>query len=200
MRLIGITGKAGSGKSLVASRLVTLANCEAIAFATPLKRMALDFLVTNYGYTRAGAALYLVHKSAKIPELGVTMRHLLQTLGTDWGRMLINPYIWTNITADKIAEKADWSDIVVDDVRFESEADIIRSFDGLIIHLVRDGCAIDSHASEAGIVIKQGDAVVVNNGSVVELMESVVAAIENFYFNSDRLLELCHTPSWRYVA
>ena len=105
MRLVGIAGRAGAGKSMVAYRLAQLSDYRVMAFATPLKRMAVNFLVDNYGYDQSHAELYLAHKTIKIPELGVTMRHLLQTLGTDWGRQLIDPYLWTNIAADEIAEQ-----------------------------------------------------------------------------------------------
>ena len=198
MRLVGIAGRAGAGKSMVATRLVQLSDYRVISFATPLKRMAVNFLVDNYGYERGCAALFLVHKVIKIPEIGVTMRHLLQTLGTEWGRKLINPCLWINIAGDQIAEQMDWTDVVVDDVRFESEAALIREFGGLVIHLVRAGGEFDGHASEAGIAINPDDVVITNDGSVIELMAQVERAIEHFHPNTARLLELCHTPCWRY--
>ena len=198
MRLVGIAGRAGAGKSMVAYRLAQLSDYRVMAFATPLKRMAVNFLVDNYGYDQSHAELYLAHKTIKIPELGVTMRHLLQTLGTDWGRQLIDPYLWTNIAADEIAEHMEWTDVVVDDVRFESEASLIRDFGGLVIHLVRPGGVIDHHASEAGIAIKPDDVIITNNGSEIEVMEQVIRAIDHFHSNTARLLELCHTPCWRY--
>lgn len=198
MRLVGIAGRSGAGKSMVAYHLVQLSDCRVMAFAAPLKRMAVKFLVDNYGYDQSHAELYLVNKTIKIPELGVTMRHLLQTLGTDWGRELINPTIWTNIAADEIAEQMDWTDVVVDDVRFESEAMLIRDFGGLVIHLVRPGGEFDGHASEAGIAIKPDDVIITNNGSVIEVMEQVIRAIDHFHSYTARLLELCHTPCWTY--
>lgn len=200
MRLVGIAGRAGAGKSLVAERLVTLADYDVLSFAEPLKRMAGRFLIDNYGYTLAEVEFFMNHKTLTLPELGVTMRYFLQTLGTDWGRELINPYIWVNMGADSIAEQLEHSPVVIDDLRFEAEAAVIRGFDGLVIHLLRCGGLPDSHASEAGIKLDPRDVVIINDCSELELLDRVTQAIEQFYSNTERLLALCHTPCWSYQA
>lgn len=60
--------------------------------------------------------------------------------------------------------------VVIKDVRFENEADFIRSHNGNIWHVKRDNAAkVISHSSERGIEIKQGDIVINNNGSLMDL-------------------------------
>lgn len=201
MRLVGIAGRAGAGKSMVAERMQQWGDDYVpVSFATPLKQMATRFLMDNYGYTEREVLFFMKNKTLKLPELGVTMRHFLQTLGTDWGRDLINPFIWVNLGADCISELLDFSPVVVDDLRFETEAAVIRGFGGLVIHLVRPGGGFDDHASEVGIKPRAGDVLLLNNGSELALMAAVAQAIERFYSGTDRLLELCHTPCWSYEA
>ena len=115
MRLVGITGRAGAGKSFVAARLT---DYELVSFATPLKVMAAQFLIQNYDYSKQDVLFFMNNKRRKIPELGVTMRHLLQTLGTEWGRKLIDPFIWVNIAADRIAK-------VLDEVKIKANKKIL---------------------------------------------------------------------------
>lgn len=197
MRLVGITGRAGAGKSFVAARLT---DYELASFATPLKVMAAQFLIQNYDYSKQDVLFFMNNKQRKMPELGVTMRHLLQTLGTEWGRKLIDPFIWVNIAADRIAEALDEDNVVVDDVRFEAEATMIRGFGGLIIHVLDGVERFDNHESEAGIALAKRDVVIVNDGTELELMTKVNAEIDQFYGNTDRLLALCHSPCWSYRA
>jgi len=199
--LVGITGRAGAGKSLVADRLVSLADYDVVSFATPIKQLASALLVDNFGFSQADVDFCMGHKATKIPALGVSMRHLLQTLGTDWGRHMIRPDLWLNIAEDKIAGQLESTSVVVDDIRFEAEAAMIRNFGGLVIHLVRPGGHFtDKHASESGIAVQPGDVVIVNDGSILELIWAVGQALERFRSGSDRVLELCNTPSWSYSA
>jgi len=199
--LVGITGRAGVGKSMVADGLVRLADYDVISIATPLKVLASSFLRDAYGYGQEDVDFHLRNKEIKISRVGVSMRHVLQTLGTNWGRQLINPNMWVNLAADEISSKLDFSSVVVDDVRFEDEAQMIRGFGGLIIHLHRPGWSGDvAHVSEAGIAVHPGDVVVVNDGSELDLMQAVSRAIDRFVSGSDELLRLCLTPSRSYAA
>ena len=200
MKLIGFAGRAGAGKTTAAEHLVRSEDYDVVSLATPIKQLARSLLLNNYGYDDAFVDHLLINKTIKIPELGVSMRYLLQTLGTDWGRNMINPFIWVNMTADHIAEQFEHINVVVDDVRFEQEALMIRNFGGHIIHIMKPNGAVDLHSSERGIKIKPGDGVIVNAGSLSELRTSVDAVCGVFYQSLDRILELCHTPCYRYNA
>lgn len=64
--------------------------------------------------------------------------------------------------------------VIIKDVRFENEADFIRSHNGTIWHVKRDNAAkVINHSSERGIEIKQGDIIINNNGSLIELESTV---------------------------
>lgn len=193
--LVGITGRAGVGKSLVAGHMSRLAGYEVVSFAAPIKAMAAALLVEGCGYLPGAVDWKMRHKEERIMSPDVTMRRLLQTLGTEWGRNTINPHMWVNIAADKISERLDCSSVVVDDVRFEDEAEMIRRFDGLIIHLWRPGWSDDAgHVSEAGIAVRPGDVVICNDAGVDDLMLVVSQAVGRFVSGADELLRLCLTP------
>jgi len=138
--LIGIAAsRAGSGKTTVAQALVNNAGFVRLPLAEPLKRIG-GIILQGAAVSEMDARRYLYHeRNVVIPEIGVTGRHLLQTLGTDWGRRLISPHLWTTIWEHSLQELrvAAYHErrevrVVVDDVRFPSEADLIRSFGGLM--------------------------------------------------------------------
>jgi hypothetical protein len=132
---IGLTGPIAAGKSALAAALVaTLADTlpvEIRPFATPVKQAALDL-----GWNG--------EKDAK-------GRRLLQLLGTDIGRDLIDPDIWLNKWLDSAIEYP--ASIIADDVRFPNEAQTIRDLGGTIVQVLRPDAPtlIHPHPSEAGL-------------------------------------------------
>jgi hypothetical protein len=59
-------------------------------------------------------------KEAVHPELGVSPRHLMVTLGTEWGRDAVHPDLWVRIWAASLPEAAH---VVAEDVRFPNEVE-----------------------------------------------------------------------------
>jgi hypothetical protein len=102
------------------------------------------------------------HKEMVIPEFGVSTRYLMQTLGTEWGRA-IHPQLWVMLMSKRLANEAA-KHLVIDDIRFEDEATLIRDRGGLIIHINRypAQAANDSHISESGIAHHPDDRVIDN--------------------------------------
>lgn len=150
MRLIGIAGQARSGKDTLASYL--LDNLDGIwlrsSFADPIKEML-----------RAIGVDCSDDKKAVVDEsYGVTPRHMMQTLGTEWGRNLIDNDIWVKAFARLNAGKC----VIVPDVRFENEADLVRA-NGVLIRLTGRGGIGSNHVSENPIGFKEGDIVIDNS-------------------------------------
>jgi hypothetical protein len=46
------------------------------------------------GHSREEALDMLMHDKERTLSLGITVRHLLRTLGTEWGRECIHPDVW----------------------------------------------------------------------------------------------------------
>lgn len=144
--LIGLTGLAGSGKSVVANVLTTEFGFTRVKFAAPLKNM-LRTMLADMGFCEDDRERMVEGdlKETVIPELGVTPRHLMVTLGTEWGRECVRQDIWTTLWA---AQADRFDRVVVDDVRFPNEVSLIRSRGGELWCLDRPGLVASDHVSE----------------------------------------------------
>lgn len=177
--LIGLYSPAPqSGKSTAAKYLKACHNYETHSFAEPLKAMVYS-LLCRAGYFRdqAQAMLYGADKEKPIPELGgKTTRHLLQTLGTEWGRGMVCDSIWTELAIKNAKEVLP---VVFDDMRFLNEMQAVRDAGGACICIVRPGTQhATTHASEGALNRDPFDAYIVNSGTVEELHAKIDAALQ----------------------
>jgi len=145
-KLIALCGHKGVGKSTYASFLAG-SNGHVFSFATPLKSMLTAVFPNEY---------VLKKKDEKIPYFDVTARYLLQTLGTEWGREIVDQNIWIKLLRVRLIEHLTdtaLTPLVVDDLRFDNEAEMIRELGGEIWHLDRRSfkASDDKHVSEQGI-------------------------------------------------
>ena len=115
---------------------------------------------------------------------GRTLRHALQTLGTEWGRGMIGDTIWLEAMVRQIEERRDAGSagVVIDDLRFLNEYRLLRDMGARIVHIGRPGCMIptlnDPHASEADWLQFKPDVIVHNDRSVGELRARVMDIAE----------------------
>lgn len=169
-RIIGLTGRARSGKDTVADMIcATFKPAERVTFAKPLK----DGLKVMLNLTdeHIGGSL----KEVVLADFGSSPRQMMQTLGTDWGREMVDQNIWLTVAKRKAEAAIDeGKHVVFTDVRFENEADMVRSLGGTVWHIVRDNARkVNQHASEAGVTNVPGDVVIYNNGTLEQLFEEV---------------------------
>lgn len=178
VRVIGLAGPKGAGKSYVAGLLQTHFRCCRIGFADPLKRMLMTLGLTR---TQCYSA---VEKETPCDLLcGHTPRHAMQTLGTEWGRDMISNDIWVRATLFEIYREFKNSPrerptdrFVIEDVRFANEAKAIRLAGGHLWEVRRPGRSYDpKHPSEAGLDVVF-DQVVVNDGSRLDLKQKTFEA------------------------
>jgi hypothetical protein len=152
LNIIGITGPAGSGKSTAASYLVKQHGFVHLKFAGALKEMLrtlLEMVEDPYIERRIEGDL----KETPCFLLGGNSpRHAMQTLGTEWGRNSIGADFWVEI-CERRAELAlgRGERVVIDDVRFDNEAAMIRSLGGKVLRLNGRGGIAGTHVSEAGV-------------------------------------------------
>ena len=160
MRLIGIAGKARSGKDTTANYLLNKlgGRWSSSSFADPMKAM-----LSVIGVDTSDEA-----KDLPRNEYGVSTRHMLQTLGTEWGRDGIGNDFWIDVFERYNAGQC----VIVPDVRFENEADLVRK-NGILIHVKGRGGIDGNHVSEQAVSIKDGDVVISNDGSLSELYEKL---------------------------
>ena len=145
-RVIAFCGPADSGKSTAAAHLVERYGYTRVRMAEPLKAMLLAL-----GLGRADVDGD--RKEVSHPLLGgKTPRQVMQTLGTDWGRRMVDPDLWTRPwTFRTRAVLGAGGRVVVDDVRFDNEAALVRE-EGAVVEITRAGvCYREDHASECGI-------------------------------------------------
>lgn len=164
--LIGITGRARSGKDTVANFIVAAIGGYRYGFADPVRAMLVPLGVDM------SDPYWQARKEEPIPALGVSPRRMMQTLGTEWGRQLINPNLWLIMAHQRLLQNG--PGMIISDVRFDNEAAWIRKHGGRIIHVIRpDTKAVEAHASEDGIEMQDTDARLFNNGTLEELQLSV---------------------------
>ncbi|RMG24170.1 MAG: hypothetical protein D6732_24030 [Methanobacteriota archaeon] len=175
---IGFTGPAGSGKNTAASFMADYLTSKGfvvveMSFAEALKKGASEFF---------GLPMSVFHdrerKESVDPYWGISPRRMLQILGTEVARTHFGEDFWIRrlvkeIQSQGIDNNADF--ILITDVRFDNEADFIRENGGRIVFLRREGVLQGqsaNHASEAGVVLRDGDFVINNNSSLDALKKS----------------------------
>lgn len=171
-RLIGLTGLAGCGKDTAATLLLRDCPGNRLALASPIKSALNDL----FGF-RDSDWENREWKEAVLPSLGVSPRHLAQTLGTEWGRRMVSQDIWLHTAAASADRRFNkWLPLIITDIRFPNEAAWIRGKGGVVVEIKRSGLVQDAHASEAGIG-GPGDIVIENFGSLADLSERLLAQL-----------------------
>jgi hypothetical protein len=150
--IIGFTGPPGAGKSLCAEVYRGVNGGYLYAFATPIKNMlragfGIDF-EDPYWNDRD-------NKEKLIPAFGVSPRELMQTLGSNWGRELVNPDVWITLATGVLIKRG--AGMVISDLRFENEAKWVRDRGGIVVHVSTDKPFDNGHYAEKGIKFKKGD-------------------------------------------
>lgn len=96
---------------------------------------------------------------------------MMQLLGDEWGRQLIDPEIWIKLALNKLNEfKQDSIDFVfITDLRYDNEQQFVLNNGGSVIGIDREAAApISEHASEAGLS-RPACYKINNNGSLNDL-------------------------------
>lgn len=191
MKLIGICGEIGSGKSLIATYLKDALEFNEYAFANPLKDIAIAM-----GFEKKEVWGTQEQKMAINKYWGISAREFLQKFGTEIGRNLLpkiipdmymgnsgSPWIrlfeihWKSL----IEYKGENAKLVVSDVRFEDEAKTIKQNGGIIIRLIRQNKksgGVHNHSSETSMKTINADYIIYNNGTKKELFEKIYNIIQ----------------------
>jgi len=162
IKLIALTGAAGSGKSTVAKHLsnkrIPFVRTK---FSGTLKKMLMQ--IPNVTTDMIEGEL-----KEEPQELfgGKTPREVMQTLGTEWGRDSVYSKIWLDSWERSIN---DLTYIVVEDLRYLNEAELVKRRGGQIWRIKRPDYKCNGHISETEMKGIDPDLTIRNNGSVEEL-------------------------------
>jgi hypothetical protein len=170
-----------SGKTTVAMLLEENFGFVRMSFADTLKDM-LEPLYRDIGYPDG---LEQLSKEEPIADFfNLSPRHLMQTLGTEWGRSLSNDF-WIEIMGRRLKHqfKVDHhSGVVIDDLRFVNEYGFIKHF-CLRAELWKISGPFNvyggSHSSEGNLTGHMFDFNLANTGSIEDLASKIRARIES---------------------
>jgi hypothetical protein len=184
---IALIGKARSGKDTAAAFLVRERAYTRVAFADPLKEMALsiDPLVPTHLY---GDRRVHVRLSALVRDAGweyakdhyPEVRRILQSIGQT--QREFDADYWVNVAARKIAGAEAWNmPVVVTDVRYLNEAVMLRARGFKMIRIIRPRIGVTMkearaamHASENELNDYPTDAVICNDGNLDQLRNAIL--------------------------
>lgn len=205
--LIGILGNAGAGKDTLANEICSIVKFPKYSFAGPIK----DIVNSLFGWDVRHAEGHLKDSKVELGEPNLrlfyyklgwynlpheiyhvpthraylsllnqfyepvgTPRRAYQLFGTELGRRLIGSDVWINLAP---------STAVIADVRYNNEADHIRSQGGVLIRIEGDHRSeeIPEHSSEKDVATIPADFMVHNYYSKEHLRkeaERICAAIK----------------------
>ena len=138
--IIGLIALKGTGKTTTAEAIKDLVEntgytCARLPMASPLK----EGVKTLFSWD--DRHVYGDLKQEVCPSIGVTPRYAQQTLGTEWGRGLIDTNVWPKAMQRLIETKHQDTDVVVvDDIRFDNEVEWVQRMGGVNVLLTRAEC------------------------------------------------------------
>lgn len=189
--IIGISGKAGSGKDTAAKMLEVLyanpdisyedfvnkryknfADIQIVHFADSLKETAQVLFRIGEWETNTQEG-----KKTTINWISKTVRELLQGIGQGL-RDAIDPNLWVKIL---FANTEDWLNYIIADVRYPNEVYAIKERNGILLRIDRKGAGAGNHSSETALDnYKEWDVHIENNGSIEDLFEAMRIFTKNY--------------------
>ena len=175
--IVAFCGKAGAGKDTAAQVLysrkfmhINLADPMKRALNAMLPKPTMDELkyseYNNYMRSQAWKDMKLSYIEGE-----PTIRHLLQTLGTEWGRSIHEDF-WINIWH---RNSSHFKNVMLTDLRFPNEEKFLRSKDAKIIKIVSERSKDLPHASESYDI--EADITLINDSTPEALHKKVLKAI-----------------------
>lgn len=189
--IIGISGKAGSGKDTAAKMLEVLYANPDISyedFVNKRYKNFADILIVHFADALKETAQVLFRlgewetntqegKKTTINWIGKTVRELLQGIGQGL-RDAIDFDLWVKIL---FANTKGWSNYIIADVRYPNEIKAIKERNGILLRIDRKGAGAGNHSSEIALDdYKEWDVHIENNGSIEDLFETMKIFIKNY--------------------
>jgi len=155
IKLLGLAGKARSGKNLAAKYIRDIIHKKdpsrltgEIGFADGVKSVAAEALSVNRMTFFEDESKEKLFRIGKDTEL--TGREILQKVGTEMFRETLCDDFWVHRLMKVISDQPDFF-MVVTDVRFPNEVEAIEAAGGIVIRLLRNTGLKDEHESETAL-------------------------------------------------
>ena len=189
--IIGISGKAGSGKDTAAKMLEVLYANPDISyedFANKRYKNFADIQIVHFADSLKETAQVLFRigewetntqegKKTTINWIGKTVRELLQGIGQGL-RDAIDFDLWVKIL---FANTKGWSNYIIADVRYPNEIKAIKERNGILLRIDRKGAGAGNHSSETALDdYKEWDVHIENNNSIEDLFEAMRIFTKNY--------------------
>lgn len=175
--VIGVSGKKRSGKDTVSEYMSRTFGFHQMAFANPIKE-ALKHL-----FCLSDTQVHGDQKETPDPFWNVTPRELMQKFGTDIMRNHasslipeIGPHFWTTRLKYEYETRFEpfGTPVVISDVRFPNECQLIKNMGGFIIYVHRPSLhSTDTHSSETSVSQQDADFIIENNQDLSHLYREV---------------------------
>lgn len=183
--LIGLNGKAKSGKTTVSNYLQRVHRFGELSFAHPLKQIVIDL------FDMTPDQVYDGDLKEKIDlRYGMSPRRILQHLGTDVLREMY-PNVWVDYLVRRYRKvTSPGLRVVVSDVRFRNEREAIEKEGGVVWKIIRrdnpgSSSGIQGHASECDLDgVRDSDyaaVLVAKSGDVEGLLEKANEEVSRLF-------------------
>lgn len=168
--VIGLVGFPGSGKDTLAEQLVSRGDWKRVAFADALK----DAFLISRPWRSVEGQVVPVSTREELEDWKRSSDEARRAL-QDYGMYFrnISPLIWVCAAGNTAQDYLnDGFNVIVTDVRFPNEADMVLGLDGKIVHLDREGHgAVNDHVSETNTaeLIERAEWTLTNSGDGSDL-------------------------------
>lgn len=180
-KIIGVSGRIGNGKDTVAEYLQSAYGFKNVKFARKLKdsvyilnpyvRVTGLSVLARLGFENTTFVRFqdlidcVGEEDAKLEE---EVRRLYQVFGTDVGRVQYGEDFWV-----EQMELPNDSNVVISDLRFDNEAEFVKSKGGSIWNVTRDTESTSNHVSETGLCSEYIDVELDNNSTIEDLYTKI---------------------------
>lgn len=149
-------------------------------FGTGVDRNTAEFFIEEEDFIKRVKSIFLDYgydlDEKKIDWQGVyangqvwTIRRIMQYVGTDVGCNQVDLMVWVKILDTELF-KLDkvYDTVIITDCRQDHEMSYMRTLGANVLHIIRDTGLEDSHSTEKGLPVLEGDYVIDNNGTLQE--------------------------------
>ena len=152
-KLVALGGRMHSGKTTASKLFTQSGDWQRIRFAGAFKALAHRFLVlSGYGRELASECVDGSMKNTPLPDIDMSMRRLMQNIGSSFREKLGDPDFWGNIAISRARHLMKSNiNVLIDDMRFRHEDDVVHANGGYTV-LIEGNHSQESHRSDINVL------------------------------------------------